>query len=254
MKKTALFIAFILFFSIWTFGQIDQMRKKIEDVGVESQGLFTLRFDNASEGTPVAYATIAIQGNKSMLTDAEGKIRFEKKPDGVYPFKFEKKGFISEEFQIKINSGKIVNNRFIVSSTLKKDEFRIVLFWDDKPADLDLHFIKDEKYRVSSKDLKKSPDSLVVLECETVLGYGPESIYISNMSVIDSTMVVVNDYSNKTDENSVAISKSDAVIKIYSAGKIEGIWKPSKKQKGNVWMGFTIHNGKITPTEEVMKY
>jgi uncharacterized protein YfaP (DUF2135 family) len=253
MKKLTLLIVFATLFINWSFSQIDQKMKKIEDVGVESQGLHTIRFANASDGAPVAYAKIEIQGNKSILTDAEGKIRFEKKSDGTYPFKFEKKGFISEEFQIKVSSGKIIDNRFVVSTALKKNEYRIVLIWDEKPADLDVHFIKDETYRVSSKDLQKSPDSLVELESESIIGYGPESILIYGMDSIGSAIFVVNDYSNKDMENSIALSKSDARIKIYSDGKLEYTWRPSKKQTGNVWMVFALENGEIIPTEEVHK-
>ena len=254
MKRSTILVMFITLFTTLSFSQIDQMRKKIEDVGVESQGLLTLRFTNAADGIPVAYASIAIQGNKSILTDAEGKIRFEKKQDGIYPIKFEKKGFISEDFKLEINAGKIRDNRFIVSPALNKNEFRIVLTWDEKPADLDLHFIKDDVYRVSAKDLKKSPDSLVMLESEMTMGYGPESIILNSIDSIGSATIVVNDYSNKNDENSVALSKSGAMIKIYNDGKLIQAWRPSKKQFGNVWMIFTIKDGQIIPTEEVMNY
>ena len=181
MKTSTLLIAFVLSFSTWSISQIDNIRKKVEDVGAESQGLFTLRFTNAVNGAPVAYATIAIQGNKSILTDDEGKIRFEKKPDGIYPFHFEQGGFISEDFRIEISSGKILDNRYVVSPSLKRNEIRIVLVWDENPADLDAHFVKDDGYRVSGKDLKKSPDSLVEIESESSIGYGPESIIFNNL-------------------------------------------------------------------------
>lgn len=251
MKNSNILVAFLFLFTSSSFSQIDQTRKKIEDVGVEAQGLLTLRFENASNGAAVTYANITLQGNKTLLTDAEGKIRFAKKPDGVYPVQFEKKGFISEEFQIRISSGQLMNNRCMVSTALKTNEYRIVLVWDEKPADLDMHFVKEKKYRVSGKDLKKSPDSLAFVECETALGYGPESILIRHMDEIDSTKVVVIDYSNKSDESSLTLSKSNPVIKVYSTGKIEGVWKPSKKQRGNTWMVFNIQNGQIITTEEV---
>lgn len=253
MKNSNLLVALLFLLTNSTFSQIDQTRKKIEDVGAEAQGLLTLRFENASDGAAVPYGKISFQGNKTMLTDAEGKIQFAKKPDGVYTVQFEKKGFVSEEFQVRISSGKLRNNRCIVSTSLKKNEYRIVLVWDEKPADLDLHFVKEKKYRVSDKDLKKSPDSLAILECETALGYGPESILIRHMEEIDSTSVVVINYSNKSDENSSALSKSNPVIKVYKEGKIEGVWKPSKKQSGNIWMVFNIQNGQILTTEEVEK-
>ncbi len=252
MKKLILFTASIVLFASWTFGQIDQVKKKIEDVGVESQGLLTIRFTNAVEGMPVSYAPISIQGNKTILTDAEGKIRFEKKQDGIYPIKFEKKGFISEDFKLEINAGKIRDNDFIVSPALNKNELRIVLTWNEKPADLDAHFVKDGGYRVSSKDLEVSPDSLVMLEFESNVGYGPESIIIHNMDSVGKATFVVNDYSHKDDKNSTALSKSNARIKVYKYKKLEYSWNPSKKQTGNVWMVFTIKDGQIIPTEEVL--
>lgn len=253
MKKSTILFVLITIFTNWSFSQIDQKMKKMEDAGIEAQGLHTLRFTNASDGSPVAYATIVIQGNKSILTDAEGKIRFEKKTDGTYPIKFKKSGFISEEFQMKVSSGKIIDNRFIVSTALKKNELRIVLVWNEKPADLDAHFIKDEEYRVSSKDLQKSPDSLVIMESESSIGYGPESIIISNIDSIGRATFVVNDFSNKEDENSTALSKSNARLKVYSNGKLDHSWRPSKKQTGNVWMVFSLNEGKIILTEEVLQ-
>lgn len=251
MKKLILFTASLVLFAGWTFGQIDQMKKKIEDVGAESQGLHTLRFTNGSDGASVAYAAIGIDGSKTRLTDSEGKVRFEKKPDGIYAIKFEKTGFISEDFQIEINSGKIKNNDFIVSPVLPKDAYRIVLTWNEKPADLDAHFVEDGGYRVSSKDLEVSPDSMVMLEFESAVGYGPESIIIQNLDSVSKATFVVSDYSHKEDENSTALSKSNVRIKVYKHKKLEYFWKPADKQTGNVWMVCTIKDGQMIPTEEV---
>ncbi len=254
MKRFTLLFTFVSLFSTWSVSQIDNLIKKVEDVGIESQGLLTLRFANAVNGAPVAYATVTIRGNKSVLTDNEGKIRFEKKPDGIYPFRFEKEGFISEDLKIEINSGRIRDNRYIVSPEFNKNATRVVLVWDEKPADLNVNFIKDEEYRVSGRDLKVSPDSLAELECESENGFGPETVLFKNSDLNGKFTFVVTDYTNKDDENSVALSKSNARVKVYSKGKLQNVWKPSKKQTGNVWMVFTIQNGQIIPTEEVEDY
>jgi len=251
MKTSTLLIAFVLFFSTCSVSQIDDIRKKVEDVGIESQGLFTLRFSNAVNKAPVAYATITMQGNKSILTDSDGKIRFEKKPDGIYPFRFEKEGFMSEDFRIEISFGKILDNRYVVSPAIQKETIRIVLVWDENPADLDAHFIKDSEYRISSRDLKISDNEQVKLECESTNGYGPETVFVKNVDLNAEYTFVVSDYTHKDDENSVALSKSNAQVKVYSDGKLRYVWQPSKKQTGNIWMVFTIQNGKIIPTEEV---
>ena len=254
MKTSTLLIAFVLSISIWSISQIDHIRKKVEDVGAESQGLFTLRFNNAVNGAPVAYATITIQGNKSILTDDEGKIRFEKKPDGIYPFRFKKEGFISEDLRIEINSGRILDNRYVVSPDIQKETIRIVLVWDEPPADLDAHFIKDGEYRISSRDLKISDNDQVKLECESSNGYGPETVIIKDVDLNAEYTYVVNDYTHRDDENSIALSKSNATVKVYNNGKLQNVWQPSKKQTGNIWMVFTIQNGQIIPTEEVKNY
>ncbi|MEZ5195874.1 MAG: hypothetical protein R2764_05615 [Bacteroidales bacterium] len=107
MKKTTFLLFMMLGLVVASFSQIDKMREKIDDADAEEQGLLTIRFFNAENGDPVADATINIQDFKTLTTDAEGKIRFEIQPDGVYPFSFEKQGFISE------------NNKFeVVASTI----------------------------------------------------------------------------------------------------------------------------------------
>ena len=86
MKKLALLILLVIGYTAGSFSQIDKMRDQVEDAGAEAQGQFTLRFINAENGEPVTLATIKIQDFKTFTTDMEGKIRFEKIADGVYPF------------------------------------------------------------------------------------------------------------------------------------------------------------------------
>ncbi len=93
MKSTIILLSFLLGISFASFGQIDKMRDELSDADAEALGLMTLRFFNAENGEPVPDATINIQDKGEFKTDMEGKLLFDKLPDGVYPFHFFKGGF-----------------------------------------------------------------------------------------------------------------------------------------------------------------
>jgi len=254
MKKLFLFTAILLGFGFSTMSQIDKMRDQLDDASAEEQGLLTLRFLNAETGDPVTEATIYIQDFKTMSTDLEGKIRFEKPADGVYPFRFEKEGFISENNKFEVIAETIFRNRFTVSPVIEMGAIRIVLDWDKKPADLDAHFKKEGDYHISYREMKISEDGSARLDRDDQDGFGPETITVKDIDENAEYTFFVKDYSNKDSKNSKQLSKSKAMVKIYGEGKLLNIWQLNDKQKGNAWMVFAIQNGKIVPTDQVKNY
>ena len=254
MKKLTLILTAIIGFTLNTFPQIDKMRDQLNDVEAEEQGLLTLRFFNAVDGQPVPDATIDIQDFKTFITDKEGKIRFHKKPDGVYPFSFKKDGFVTENNKFEIIAQTIFRNRFVVSPVIEMGAIRIVLDWDKKPDDLDAHFIKEGEYHISYRDKIISDDGNARLDRDDRDGYGPETITVKDIDENAEYTFYVKDYSNKDSKNSKALSKSKAMVKIYGDGKLLNIWQLNEKQKGNAWMVFTIQNGIIIPADEVKNY
>ncbi len=254
MKKLTLLITVFLGFTLNSVSQIEKMRDRLNDADAEEQGLFTLRFINAENGQPVPDATISIQDFNTFKTDKEGKIRFEIKPDGVYPFNFAKEGFISENCKFEIVARTIFRNRFVVSPVIEMGAIRIVLDWDKKPSDLDAHFIKESEYHISFRDQITTDDGNAMLDRDDRDGYGPETITVKDIDENAEYTFYVKDYSNKDSRNSKALSKSKAMVKIYSDGKLQNIWQLNEKQKGNSWLVFTIQNGKIVPTDEVKNY
>jgi hypothetical protein len=254
MKNIALMILLMLGWSLTGISQIDKMRDELDDAGAEQEGMLTLRFFNAENGNPVADATITIQDFRTMTTDMEGKIRFEKQPDGIYPFTFEKEGFITENNKFEIVAGTIFRNRFTVSPVISMGAIRIVLDWDKKPDDLDAHFVKEGDYHISYREKISSADGKAVLDRDDRDGFGPETITVKDIDEKAEYNYFVKDYSNKDSKNSKALSKSNAMVKIYGEGKLLNIWQLSEKQKGNAWMVFSIQNGKLVPTNEVKNY
>lgn len=254
MKKLA--ILFILIFGIiWsTMAQIDKMRDKLDDADAEIEGELTLRFINALDGSAVAGADVDVQGLQIFATDLEGKIRFETINDGVYPFRFEKEGFISENNKFEVIAGTIFWNRFTVSPVIEMGSIRIVLDWDKKPKDLDAHFVKEDYYHISYQNKKVSSDQSAQLDRDDKDGYGPETITVREIAENAEYTFYVKDYTNRKDKKSNALSKSKAMVKLYSEGELVNIWQLGEKQNGNAWAVFNIQNGVIMPTDLVKNY
>ncbi|MCF8367744.1 MAG: hypothetical protein K9G76_01785 [Bacteroidales bacterium] len=254
MKKLTLISFMLLATSLIAISQIDKMRDKLDDASAEEEGLLTLRFFNAETGEGVPDAMINVQDIGTLTTDIEGKIRFEKLGDAVYPFQFEKKGFISENNKFEVVAGTIFWNRFTVSPTIEMGSIRIVLDWDKKPSDLDAHFVKEGEYHISYREKTISNDGKAKLDRDDRDGYGPETITVKDIDEKAEYTYYVKDFTNKDSKNSKQLSKSMAMVKIYGEGKLLNIWQLNEKQKGNAWVVFNIQNGKLIPTDEVKNY
>lgn len=254
MKNFLFLSLFMLGFSLISLSQIDKMRDQIEDAGAEEDGKLTLRFFNAETGDPVTEATIIVQDLVTLSTDMEGKIRFDMVEDGVYPFRFEKKGFITENNKFEVIAQTIFRNRFTVSPTIEMGSIRIVLDWDNKPADLDAHFVKEGDYHISYREMIASHDGSAQLDRDDRDGFGPETITVKDIDEKAEYTYYVKDFTNQKSKSSKALSKSKAMVKIYSEGELVNIWQLNEKQKGNTWMVFSIQNGKLVPTDEVNHY
>lgn len=254
MKKLSFLLMVLLGFSLSSLAQIDKMRDQLDDADAEEQGKLTLRFFNAETGEPVPEATITIQDFQTFTTDLEGKIRFAIQPDGIYPFTFEKEGFISENDKFEIVAQTIFRNRFTVSPVISMGTIRIVLDWDKKPDDLDAHFVKEGDYHISYREKLTSADGKALLDRDDRDGFGPETITVKDIDEKAEYTYFVKDYTNRDTKKSTALSKSNAMVKLYGEGKLLNIWQLSEKQKGNAWMVFSIQNGKLVPTDEVKNY
>lgn len=245
MKHLYLILAFLLPFC--SFSQIDEMREKLDDeLRRINENELTLRFINAESGEPVSDAAVNIDKLGSFTTDSQGRVVFEHpEKDGIYPLHFTKEKFIPLKTTFEISAGTIFFNRFSVSPEIDRENVRIVLDWGKTPPDLDAHLVKNGSYHISYRDMKVSEDGESNLDRDDMHSYGPETITIKDVDEQGSYVFYVKDYTNRNDDNSFALSKSKAHIRVYDNSGILNEWKISPNERGVIWKVFAMEQGQI---------
>ena len=243
---TIVFLAFIA----WS-PQLAAQDKKVQedkDDAMEElmSGKLTLRFYNAIDGKEIPKATVEVKGIDEFTTDEEGKVRVPApEEDGPYPFTFRAKGFITSEFQFEIMAGALFVRRFSVSPQMDLRYLRIVLDWGSEPRDLDAHFVKENGYHISYRDMKTSADGNGILDRDDRDGYGPETITVKEVSKDATYKFYVHDFSNRNDHSSTRLSDSRAVVRVFGEGKMLKTFSVPKNTRGTRWDVFTVENGTI---------
>lgn len=237
------------------YAQEDHMRKLMQDQMTEmEEGKLTLRFINAVDGNAVSDAEVHIDDLGEYKTDRQGRVLFKIPDDGIYSMGFEKSGFIPADLKFEVIKGTIFYNRFSVSPVVDVGTIRIVLDWDRKPEDLDAHLLKRGSYHISYHNMRTSADAKATLDRDDRDSWGPETITVKDIDENAEYEYYVKDYTNRDHDNSKALSKSKARVKVYDEEGLINEFMITEKQKGNTWLLFTIKNGKLIPRDEVNRY
>lgn len=256
MKKRNLFLLLMLLLAnIFAQAQIDKMKDILEEeTSFSSDGKLVLRFYDAVTLLPVSNAEVAIMEIGEFTTNPDGTVVFDKPvTDKRITFSFKADNYISFTDQFEVVAATIFSNRYFVSPKLDIGSVRIVLEWAGKPADLDLHLIKQNEYHISYRDKKMSADGKAQLDRDAQNGYGPETITLSNLDEQASYSCYVQDYTNRNNPKSKQLSKSEARVKLYMDGELAQSFKITQKQQGNRWNLFEIINGKLLPDPNLIK-
>lgn len=247
MKRVFIVLMLVGLVSI-SNAQIDKMKDLLEDTDTElNDGKLTLRFFDALSGEPVAGGVIAIENGESLTTDPEGKVQFAMPEDGVYTFVFKKEGYVEATYKFEVIASTVFFNRFTVSPFTKLGALRIVLDWDRRPADLDLHLIKEGSYHVSYRDTRVTADGAAQLDRDDTNGYGPETITINRTDQAAIYTCYIADYTNHTNAGSRALSQSKATVRVYNNNELTDTFFVTRDRKGTRWMVFQVVNGKVVP-------
>jgi len=235
-----------LFVSLPSVAQFEQMKNKFDDVLLEiEEDIFTLRFANAVTGDPVPNATILVENLGEFTTDEEGKITFPRQPDGMLRVLFKKDKFISAVFNVEVIVETIFFNRFSVSPIMNIDQFRVVLDWDQRPNDLDAHFVKSNQYHISYRNTRVLSDGTGMLDRDDMDGYGPETITVERIDSNGEYIYSVHNYSQHVNSSAVPLSQSKATVRVYGNNRLLKTYQVPQNHQGKTWNVFRIANGQI---------
>ncbi|PKN80505.1 MAG: hypothetical protein CVU48_01855 [Candidatus Cloacimonetes bacterium HGW-Cloacimonetes-1] len=211
---------------------------------------------DALNGKPVPDATVEISGGEerfpSFATDSMGYAAFPVEI-GAYNMNISLPGYIRTSFPVEMNFDENPHE-YVIALAPETREYRIVLTWGSRPADLDAHLLGPTPegssfhiwYRnrvlIGGKDF---------LDRDKTTGYGPETITIYKPA-IGEYLYAVHDYSNRRNSSSKALSRSDATVQIYAENRLLKTFKVPKDHPGNMWQVFKIDkNHVINPINSV---
>lgn len=144
----------------------------------------------------------------------------------------------------------------IVSPILEDNEYRIVLSWDEEPADLDAHLFTpywDADGNMCHIGFYDKQDEYGnILDVDDMDGYGPETITISDLQD-GNYKYYVTDYRNSVlgIEDVKDLSNSNAIVNVYGKEGLEYQFVVPPNKSGTIWEVFEIRNKKIVPVQRI---
>lgn len=187
----------------------------------------------------------------SCETDAVGKYCVNLYT-GNYTAEVIKDGYIVGHFNMISSPGIPDGQDFVLTPLLDDNQYRIVLTWGSTPKDLDAHltgelnnertfhiFYSNKKYSLNGKEI-------AVLDYDDTSGYGPETVTLTlNMDKSGTYRYSVHDYTNRSSDDSDALSLSGADVKIYTGNTLLTQCSVPTDMKGTVWHVFELVDGEL---------
>ena len=198
---------------------------------------------NNRTGTPIYEGHVSGEMEEVILTP------------GMYTVEFSKDTYMNAYSSLFVS--KDTGNTLALYATpeLKEDEYRIVLTWDEYPADLDSHLFapisgsNSDDFHICYYYMSDASGN-TSLDVDDTSGYGPETTTIKQIKRGQYKFYVC-DYTNcsRNDEESYEMSNSSATVRVYgSQGLINTFYVPVHR-KGVIWEVFEIRDGTVIPTQ-----
>ncbi len=206
-----------------------------------------------------AYATDKKGTEISALTDADGNFKI-KLPVGSYTIEVSKAGFVTGYFNaVSIGGNDSQGQKYVLTPVLSDSEYRIVLTWGDRPRDLDSHLtyyqngIRKMHVFFGGRHGNVDGKSVAKLDYDDTSSYGPETITVTlNAEILDGGVFCysVHDYTNAANNNTNALSLSDAVVRVYQGNQQIKTFSIPQNKYGTVWHVFDISEQGIKAVNE----
>ncbi|MCL2245039.1 MAG: hypothetical protein FWC03_11340 [Treponema sp.] len=236
-------------------GGSNKARDKADDAMDKLAGNIPMRFFNALNRNPIPNAAIEIPNIGSFRTDQAGKVVLPPMADGAYTLTFTLNGFITTPINFWVNLGGVDFNWYNISPAIPNTDYRFVLEWGERPADLDIHFEKtggSGAYHISYYNLKRAEDGNAVLDRDDTSGYGPETITVGRIDLNATYTLYVNDYTNRNNTSSDQMARSGATLRVYSQNRLIKTYNIPANGRGTRWNVFTINRGALNDVNAVV--
>lgn len=217
----------------------------ISGAGVQGLNVNLRQGLNTSSGPVVANTT----------TGPNGAYAFADLPAGNYTAEASGSGYSNSYFPVLcIGSTSSGSQNGVISPILASDQTRIVLTWGPSPSDLDSHFtgpLADGTrfhmfYPYADSNSGSPWPSIVHLDLDDVSSFGPETTTL--LQQIDGVYrFSVHDYSNRNSTTSMALSNSQAQVRIYRGSDLVASFNVPLGQPGTLWTVFEIEGSTIRP-------
>ncbi len=215
-----------------------------------NQGTLTGFVTEALDGLPLVGASVSVTGaaSRQTTTDANGQYSFTNLPFGVYELSILSSGYVTSTRTVNHNAALTTENATL-TLVLQQGQFRIILSWDETPADLDSHLwttlgeILYEIYWSNQGSAETEP--FIFLDDDDTDGRGPETITI--MQLRSLCQFAVYNYSNEA-----LLTQSNARVEVYDAGGLIVSYPVPTIGAGRWWYVFDLTaNGTVVPKNEI---
>jgi hypothetical protein len=234
---------------------------KANDAQDKMEGRIPMRFFDAVSREPISAATVEIPNVGNFTTNNQGKIAFPRIPDGPYTLTFRKSGYITTPVEFRVALGAVDFSWYNISreipppprpstSVTSPDmNYRIILEWGERPADLDIHFVKrggSSNYHISYLEMRRAEDGNAVLDRDDMSGYGPETVTIGRIETTATYTCYVHDYTNGNNTESTMMAQNGATVRVYSNNILVNTFRIPAGARGTRWDVFKIERGVLT--------
>lgn len=178
--------------------------------------------------------------SRQFRTDESGIFLFDVEI-GLHELAFSKDGYIGSTISTRMGADE-TPREVICAMSPEIRQYRIVLTWGSKPADLDAH-LSGPHPRGGSFHIWYRNRFLIegtdFLDRDDLNGYGPETITIYKPAQ-GEYLYSVHDYSNKLLKKSKQLSRSNALVQVFGENRMLASFPVPVNQTGNCWRVFRI--------------
>ena len=189
------------------------------------------------------------------VSNSSGEYRIEDLPLGNYTLELIKENYVTSYLNIFVTkSGNFEQHGVLNPKSIENDNsvLRVVLTWGQNPSDIDSHLVglspTNNKFHIyySNKEYYENGKLICNLDVDDTSSYGPETITLYKVSPDQKYSFCLHDYSNRYDENSMALSNSSATLTIYVKGKYKRTIHIPTNKVGTQWHAFDYNSGSGT--------